>query len=198
MLELLKQIDTELFIVLNSYHSAWLDSVMWYVSTTWIWIPVYLSFLFFAFKKGGYKLMIIILIGVLCCVALADLISVHGFKNIFQRYRPSHNLDLEGIIHTVNKPNGTEYLGGKYGFVSSHAANISAITTFIIASFRSFSKKWFLICIWAVLIMYSRIYLGVHYPSDIIGGSLLGMAIGIGIYQLSKKLKVRFNVSNQT
>lgn len=139
--------------------------------------------------------MLIILIGAACCVALADLISVHGFKNVFQRYRPSHNLDLEGLVHTINKPNGTEYLGGKYGFVSSHAANISAITTFIIASFKSFSKKWYLIIFWAVLIMYSRIYLGVHYPSDIIGGALVGFVIGIGMYQISKKLKVKSNVS---
>ena len=169
---------------------------MWYVSTTWLWIPIYLFFLYYSFKKGGLKLLLIILICALCCVALADLISVHAFKNIFQRYRPSHNHDLEGIVKTINKPNGTEYFGGKYGFVSSHAANISAIATFVIASFKSYSRKWFFLIFWACLIMYSRIYMGVHYPSDIVGGVLVGIAIGIGIYQISKKLKTKFNVSN--
>ncbi len=168
---------------------------MWYASTTWLWIPLYLFFLYYAFQKGGIKYLVIVLLAVICCVALADLISVHGFKNNFQRYRPSHNLDLKGIVQTINKPNGTEYLGGKYGFVSSHAANITAISTFIIASFKSFTKKWWFLILWACIIMYSRIYMGVHYPSDILGGAILGFLIAMLFYQLSKKLKAKFNVS---
>lgn len=197
MLDLIKEFDTALFIALNSPHSDFMDSVMWYISTTWLWIPIYLFFLYYAFKKGGVKFLLIILLGAVCCVALADLISVHAFKNVFQRYRPSHNLDLVDLVQTVNKPNGSEYLGGKYGFVSSHAANISAIATFVIASFKQFSKKWFLVIFWALLIMYSRIYMGVHYPSDIFGGALIGFGIGIGMYQISKKLKAKFNVSSK-
>ena len=196
MIESLEQFDRDLFLLLNSPHSAFMDTVMWYISTTWLWIPIYISMLIFAYKKGKIKYALTILGGVLLCVLLADLTSVHLFKNVFLRYRPSHNLEILDLVKTVTKPNGQVYLGGQYGFVSSHAANIGAITTFILLSFRNLSKKWYLLLFWAALVMYSRIYLGVHYPGDILGGALLGFAIGWIIYKFSSKLNLQTHVNH--
>ncbi|MEO9532699.1 MAG: phosphatase PAP2 family protein [Crocinitomicaceae bacterium] len=194
MIETLEQLDRDLFLLLNSPHTDLLDTVMWYSSTTWLWIPLYLIMLYFAFKKGQLKFALTILGGVLLCVLLADLTSVHLFKNVFLRYRPTHNLEIMDLVKTVKKPNGQEYLGGQFGFVSSHAANIGAIATFILFSFTRFSKKWLFLIIWAALVMYSRIYLGVHYPGDILGGALLGFVIGFSIFKLSSKLNLQPSV----
>ena len=196
MIETIEQFDRDLFLLLNSPHSDFMDSVMWYVSTTWLWIPIYVVMLLFAFKHGQIKYALTIFGGVLLCVLLADLISVHLFKNVFLRYRPSHNLEIIDLVKTVSKPNGQVYLGGKYGFVSSHAANIGAITTFILLSFRNLSSKWYLLLFWAALVMYSRIYLGVHYPGDIIGGAMLGFIIGWVVYKISAKLNLQNHVNH--
>lgn len=196
-MEWLEHIDRELFLWLNSPHSTFMDTVMWYVSTTKLWIPLYAFFLVYAYKKGKIKYALYILIAVVACVALADLLSVHAFKNVFQRYRPTHNTEIGHLVKTVLKPNGQEYRGGMFGFVSSHAANVSAITTFIILSFKQFSKWWFVLIAWAILIMYSRIYLGVHYPGDLVGGAILGSAIALLIFRFTKKLNPLHNVSKQ-
>ena len=195
MLERIEQIDRDLFLWLNSFHSEAMDTIMWYISTTSIWIPLYVFFLIYAFKKVNWKFAVYLLLGVVCCVALADLLSVHAFKEVFQRFRPTHNLDIGDLVKTVHKPNGEEYRGGTYGFVSSHAANVSAVATFVILSFRQFGKIWWLLAAWACLIMYSRIYLGVHYPLDIVAGSMLGILIALGVFFLTKKLNPTKTVS---
>lgn len=113
-------------------------------------------------------------------ILLSDKISVYAFKDVFERFRPCHNLELKDLIHTVNGK-----CGGTFGFVSSHAAN-----TFMFASLSSLflRKYWFVFFIffWAALVSYSRIYLGVHYPLDIAGGALLGILIGGLIFKLYK------------
>lgn len=131
--------------------------------------------------------MFTLLVSAAVCVALTDLISVHGFKETVQRYRPTHNTEIGHLVKTVVKPNGEEYRGGIYSFVSSHAANFGGITVLVFLFFRRFSKKWYWLFPWLVLIAYSRIYLGVHYPSDLIVGGLLGAMIGSMIYLIAKK-----------
>lgn len=195
MLERIEQIDRELLLWLNSSHSDAMDMIMWYISTTVIWIPLYAFFLIYAFKKANWKFAVYLLLGVACSVALADLLSVHAFKEVIQRYRPSHNLDIADLVNIIHKPNGDEFRAGKYGFVSSHAANVSAIATFVILSLKQFSKAWWLLIVWACLIMYSRIYMGVHYPLDVIAGSMLGILMALGVFYLTKKLNPIKSVS---
>ncbi len=181
MLKKILQIDTDLFLFFNSQHLPILDTIMWQISGKYFWIPLYLFIVFFILKSD-FKKGIISLIFIIAAVAISDLLSVVMFKDVFQRLRPSHEIDLQSYIHLVNN-----YRGGKYGFVSSHAANSFAISTSTALLFKNKSYT-VLIMFWALLVCYSRIYLGVHYPLDIIFGGLLGVAVSILLMILYKKI----------
>jgi undecaprenyl-diphosphatase len=175
MLEKLIALDTQLFLFLNGFHNPFMDKVMWITSATATWVPLYALVLFFVFKQLKWKGLLTFLFLILV-VLLADKISVHLFKFVFERLRPCHNPQITDLVHTVNGK-----CGGKFGFVSSHAAN-----TFAFAAFTSFYfkiKKYSrFIFIWAAFVSYSRVYLGVHFPADILGGAILGLLIGFGLY----------------
>ncbi|MBI4646362.1 MAG: phosphatase PAP2 family protein [Bacteroidia bacterium] len=184
MLEWLNKQDTNLFLILNGFHSPFWDTIMWWVSQTITWIPLYCFVLYLIIKKFGkqsFWLIFIIIIVIVFC----DQLSVHLCKNIFIRFRPSHNSQLQELIHLVNG-----YKGGSYGFVSSHAANtfgFAVITSLIL-------KKLFYtipIFFWAGIVSYSRIYLGVHYPGDILGGIVLGSVIALAVYIVSQIISRR-------
>ena len=180
MLDLFESWDREIFLLLNGYHSDWLDFVMWHISGKLEWIPLYLVLLYLIIKKFG-KLSWIVLLGAGLLITLADQVSVQLFKEVFERYRPCHNLEINELVHIVNNK-----CGGKFGFVSSHAANSFAIATFIGLLLSHQAKKNILVVLllWATLVSYSRIYLGVHYPSDVIGGALLGMILAQLFYKI--------------
>ncbi len=129
--------------------------------------------------------MVFYIVAAIVLIAISDLTSVHLFKNVFQRYRPSHNIDLQNLVHLVDG-----YTGGQFGFVSSHATNTMALAVFMIVSL-SFEKKIFiaLLLFWAMLVSYSRVYLGVHYPSDVVVGMMLGALLAFMIHFLMKKIK---------
>ncbi len=181
MLDGLKQIDQSLFLTLNGCHSPFFDTFFWLVSNKYIWIPLYLLLIYFIIRKYKKQSWIIILSAILVIV-LTDQTSVHLFKNMFMRYRPSHNLSLQGLVHIVNN-----YRGGLYGFVSSHAANSFGIAVFTALFMKN---KWYWLCIllWAILVSYSRIYLGVHYPADITGGAILGSFWAVIFFFFTTKL----------
>jgi len=174
MRDWLEDIDRSLFLLINSHHHPFLDTFMWLVSHKLVWIPLYLLLAFLAQRKWGWKVFLLFAAGALLTVALADQASVKLFKNVFLRYRPCHNLEIKELVHLVK-----DHCGGKYGFVSSHAANHFGLATFFSFTLFAGNRKWIIaLFVWAVLIAYSRIYLGAHYPADVTVGGLLGIAIG--------------------
>jgi undecaprenyl-diphosphatase len=179
MLEQIIQWDKELFLALNQIHSPFFDQLMWWISDKYIWVPFYafLLFLIFRFKKKeGFILIIFIAL----LVTLTDQTSVKLFKEVFERLRPCHDPDLSGLVHIVN-----DKCGGKFGFVSSHAANTFGISMFISLLLQKHIRWIFWpMMVWAGIVSYSRIYLGVHFPLDILGGAALGIFWGLIIYAL--------------
>ncbi len=193
---MIEKLDKELLFFINSNHTPFLDEIMWQISHQIVWVPLYIFFLIYAYKKLPFRVFLIFIFGVGLCFLLADQISVNGFKNVFMRYRPTHNLEIKEQLHTYVQSDGTPYLGGQYGFVSSHAANFFALSMYLFLWFKRYSSKWKLLFIWALIIVYSRVYLGVHYPTDIVGGSILGLLIGYAVYKLIHLLSLKLKYAN--
>ena len=181
MIEYLIELDKTIFLYFNSFHTLYLDQFFWIITGKIIWIPLILSLLYVFFKQGWREAVLIILMLGLT-VLLCDQISSGICKPLFERFRPTHDPMFSQYVTTVNG-----YLGGMYGFISSHAANTFGVAMFLILIFkrRLFSIS---IIVWALLSSYSRLYLGVHYPGDILCGALVGLAIGYIIYRIYQNL----------
>lgn len=182
--------DLSLFELINGAHNTAVDTFMYYVSEKWPWIPLYLLCIGFVYKKEGWKGMGIFLVSIVVLIFLSDRITSGFMKPYFQRLRPCRlEADLEFVVHIVR-----EHCGGKYGFASSHAANFFALAGFLSRYFSQNvgnRKISFLIFGLASLVAYSRIYLGVHYPGDVIVGALIGLLaawVSWQVFTLLKKL----------
>ncbi|MFW6289995.1 MAG: phosphatase PAP2 family protein [Mariniphaga sp.] len=177
------ELDTELFLYLNSFHSDFWDTIMLMVTRKEPWFPFFAVVLFYIFRNFRSKaVMIAIFVGI--TILLSDQLSVLMKENI-QRFRPVHNPEIEHLVHNVLRK------GGLYGFVSSHAANVFAAFAFLTRLNRN-RGFWLLMLFWAIIVSYSRIYSGVHYPLDLLGGALLGWLIGVGTYRLLIFFEVHF------
>jgi len=176
-MESLLHIDTQILLFINSHFNPFLDKIMWFVSLTWPWIPLYLILIFIVVRNYTKEKWVLLLALVILIIG-SDQLSSTVIKNLVCRLRPTHNPSLEGMIHIVNN-----YKGGFYGFVSSHASNTFALATFTSFLFRN---RIFSICafFWASFISYSRIYLGVHFPGDVACGALLGFVLAISIFKI--------------
>ena len=175
--EKILEIDTDLFLFLNQFYNNFFDIIMKQISAKLIWVPLYSIVLFFLYKKFKLKKTILLLFFFALLITLTDQTSVHLFKNVFQRLRPCHNPEIQQLTHFLSLP------GSKFGFVSSHAANSFAFAFLSLLLFRNKNYTIFILT-WAFVVSYSRIYLGVHYPLDIIGGAALGIFISILIYRI--------------
>jgi undecaprenyl-diphosphatase len=179
----LNNIDTEFFLALNGMHTPFFDAFFTLFTSMITWIPLYLMILFLIFKKYKQQGLWILLFLILT-VVLSDQISVL-IKDMVHRLRPSHEPLLLG---KVNLPTGE---GGMYGFVSSHAVNVFSFA--IMMGLLSQNRRLFAALLgWAFLTIYSRIYVGVHYPLDVICGAIIGIFIGWGIYKLLVYFDQRF------
>lgn len=172
------QFDQQISLAVNGSHSLFLDGVMHTLSNTVTWIPVAIILLFVIFKSGTWREVFLVILALALTVFLSDHISSAIFKPLFQRFRPAQD---PLIMYQVDVVNG--YRGGLYGFISSHAANTFGIFVFTALLLRSRAYT-ISMAAWALLVSYSRIYLGVHYIGDIFFGAIWGSAMGAGCYYL--------------
>ena len=178
ILEQVLKLERGLFFFLNGSDSAFWDHFFYIYSYKWTWIPFYLCFLFVFVYRKNWKEILLILLSVSFVILLCDQIASGFFKPTFQRFRPTHHPDFCEDVNTV-----FGYRGGRYGFISSHAANAFgfAIFTALLFKNRLFTGT---ILFFALINAYSRVYLGVHFISDVVVGALVGSMIGYIVYKL--------------
>jgi undecaprenyl-diphosphatase len=193
-LETLQSIDNGILLFINGKNSPFMDQVMFIISARLTWIPLYLLFAILIWMKYKKQSWVVILFAVLAIV-LSDQFS-DLIKNEVMRLRPSHTPGIMNLLHYYKDSAGEAYMGGLYGFVSSHAANAASLGLYLSLLFRNKYVTGGLI-LWAFLLCYSRMYLGVHFPSDILGGLAVGLFTGFVAYRgsvlLQKQVSSRGN-----
>lgn len=172
--EKLEEWDRWLFIKLNSqWTNSLFDAVLPIFRDAMFWAPLYLFILVFMplnFQKKGFWWSL----GFICTVALTDLLGARVFKEGFERLRPCADPEFSGHVRLL-----LEHCSGSFSFVSNHAANHFSLAAFAFFTCRGFLKNWAWIgFLWALSISYAQVYVGVHYPADVLGGALLGMGTG--------------------
>ena len=184
MLEALQEVDKQWFLWVNSHHCTSMDWVMWTLSQHWCMAVMIVAAYCLLTLRYEPRRWWIALIGIALCFLFADQGSVLLFKNTVCRLRPCHVIEDVQMFHT--------HCGGKYGFVSSHAANIFAVTLFLLLRYwKKVARRWplMLLPLWAVAVCYSRPYLGKHYPGDVICGALFGAIIALIVWWIMKTIE---------
>ena len=196
MLEQLLHIDTEILLAINGWHAPWADTLMWIISAKTTWIPLYLlliGLLVWRYRKPTLTIVkwlekvpvcVVMIVVIVLAVGAADFIASGILKDLVARPRPTRVPELEGVLHLVNN-----YRSGQYGFVSSHASTTMACALLFSLIWRKKTATVGLM-LWVAMNCYSRMYLGVHYPLDIIGGLLVGALVAVAGYALLRALGV--------
>lgn len=176
MLEQLIEWDKAAFLALNGLHDDSWDRAMWYVSQMATWTPLYLLLLYSLYKKYPGKSFLYVIGAIALLLFFTDYMAATFVKQTVQRLRPGHEPALQGLVHHVMDAQGRLYKGGSFGFFSNHASNYFGVVTIYLLLMKP-ARKWIVMSlfVWAILIVYSRIYLGVHYPGDILVGAAYGM-----------------------
>ena len=178
-MEQILELDRKIFLELNSnFHNPFMDQLMMFLTSTTAWIPLYIILLYFLIRNYKKETWIVLL-GIALTIILADQITSSIMKPFFERLRPSHEPSFGEQVHIVNN-----YRGGRFGFASSHAANTFGVATLICLLLKNYRPWITLLFIWPLFVGYTRIYLGVHYPGDILAGFLIGLMCAITSYLL--------------
>ena len=203
-MDYLIHIDQQWLLAINGWHAEWADVLMWYISKSTTWLPLYALLVGLVVYRFGIQWYLstqntsnyrftallrvfIVLAGFAMAVGLSDFISSGIIKPWVSRLRPTHEPALAGMLHLVNG-----YTGGMYGFVSSHAANTMACALLFSLLYRN-KYATVALMLWVALNCYSRMYLGVHYPGDIIGGLLVGTLVAGLTYAVARHLLKRLD-----
>lgn len=185
----LMETDWQWLLAINGCHDLFWDGFMWVVTDTKTWIPAAVALLYVIFKNNKWPQAVMILMAVALCITLADQFASGFCKPYFHRFRPAQEPLLQPFVHVVKG-----YRGGAYGFISSHAANTFTVATFVSLLMR---RQWLIVNLfcWALIPSYSRMYLGVHYPGDILCGALAGTVIAFLVYVLYVRLQRLYDES---
>ena len=184
MFNKLIEIDQSWLLAINGAHYAWMDQVMWYISQAWVWIPLYALLIGLLVWRFGWKWGLVYTLALVAAVGLSDWVSSGLIKHLVCRPRPTHEPALEGLVHVVNG-----YVGGAYGFVSSHAANTMSLAVLFGLIWNKINHLGWWLLTYVVVNCYSRMYLGVHYPGDILGGLVVGTVIALLVYVLLNQVE---------
>ena len=194
MLEQLLHIDTEILLAINGWHAPWADTLMWIISAKATWIPLYvllIGLLIWRYRKPAptsvkwlqrVPACVVMIVVIALAVGAADFIASGILKDLVARPRPTRVPELEGVLHIVNG-----YRSGQYGFASSHAANTMACALLFSLIWRNKIATCGLM-LWVAANCYSRMYLGVHYPTDILGGLMIGTLTALVGYWVLRRM----------
>ena len=187
MIEYMNEIDADALLAVNGLHDMFQDAFWWMVTAKWSSLLLVLALAWILLHQNRRHALLVLAMLVLS-ILVADQVSSGLIKHLVERLRPTHDPSLESMVHVING-----YRGGLYGFVSSHAANSFAIATLIalIMRHRVVTLSMFT---WALLQCYSRVYLGVHYPGDILGGIIVGVLAGWLVWLLMRWIERRWQL----
>ncbi len=178
MLERILHYERDVFFFLNGSESDYWDHFMWLFSSKAVWFPLVLYILFILCYKKNWKEVLFILLAIVLVITICDQFASHFCKPYFARFRPTYHPDFKDQVETV-----FGYRSGKYGFISSHAANAFGFATFSALLFRQ-KLYGYTLFVWSCATAYTRIYLGVHFISDVVAGALAGVLFGYLVYLL--------------
>ena len=187
MLEKELHLERNLFFFLNGSDSTFWDYFFYICTYPWTWLLLYICLFWAVTYKKDWKEIVCVLVAIGLLILFCDQISSHFFKPVFHRLRPTHHPDFENLVH-VFRYKAYEYRGGMYGFISGHATNAFGLATFTALIFRNklFTGTIFL---YATLVSYSRIYIGVHFISDVVVGALTGASIAVIMYLIYNQIR---------